>query len=541
MLALRTTPGIYVDVRTPLEPEPLPRMDIALFAGFASDGPLGKPVPVESVAGYEQIFGEADLELGRLGNDAVRAYLGSAVRAFFRNGGKRCWILRLAWGEFFDQRLVNHGVETLMNQANHLLYSLNEDHNPLGAALKGIHAALAETESSIFSVPDATYIGWKMSAKPQEDPSLESVPRTVPPPDESVVFSVCNPRKIAPPVLTGERVAEGILLHWTGDGNHILEESEDASFLTPAVIYSGPRQTILLRTSREQIRFYRVGDSNTLKISWPPGPLATLEPPATDADRLELHRQMLRICAARGDTFAVLSLPNTMHEEAAEVYGHSLAALLAVESQVRSYGALYHPWLTGREENSFDELTTSPPDGAIAGVIANRSFTRGAWIAPANEPLRGVIAIEPEIKAALDLVNVIEQKPAGFLVMSEITLSADPDFPAIHVRRLMMLLRRLVLREGVEYVFEPNNETFRRTVQRGFERMLERLFVLGAFAGQSPRRAFQVSTDNPLNTPRLQDIGQFIVELKVAPAREMQFIVLRLVQTADRLLLTEGA
>ena len=36
------------------------------------------------------------------------------------------------------------------------------------------------------------------------------------------------------------------------------------------------------------------------------------------------------------------------------------------------------------------------------------------------------------------------------------------------------------------------------------------------------------------------DLGRFLVELMVAPSREMQFLTLRLVQTADRLLLTEG-
>ena len=41
------------------------------------------------------------------------------------------------------------------------------------------------------------------------------------------------------------------------------------------------------------------------------------------------------------------------------------------------------------------------------------------------------------------------------MVLSADTLSDDPDLRPINVRRLLILLRRLALRLGATYVFEP--------------------------------------------------------------------------------------
>ena len=90
-------PGITFETwRAPL-PTPLPRMDVAAFVGFAASGPLDVPVPVESINEFHEIFGE-DLVLGieRNGNAVVYAELPPAVRQFFRAGGRRCWVVRVA-------------------------------------------------------------------------------------------------------------------------------------------------------------------------------------------------------------------------------------------------------------------------------------------------------------------------------------------------------------------------------------------------------------------------------------------------------------
>ena len=90
-------PGVRFEV-TPASPEGrLPPMDVAAFVGFAASGPLDTPVPVEDVARCREIFGP-DLPLARDPEDGslVHAALGQAVELFFENGGRRCWVVRVA-------------------------------------------------------------------------------------------------------------------------------------------------------------------------------------------------------------------------------------------------------------------------------------------------------------------------------------------------------------------------------------------------------------------------------------------------------------
>jgi phage tail sheath protein FI len=156
------------------------------------------------------------------------------------------------------------------------------------------------------------------------------------------------------------------------------------------------------------------------------------------------------------------------------------------------------------------------------------------------------VALTPAIPSAYrqqfqdSQINLVRQEPGGFLFLCESTLSQDPDLVPINVRRLLSFLRKTVLKVGVDYVFEPNNDSFRRGVQRGFEKLMDSLFRQGAFAGRVSRDAFQVVTDSSLNTQSAMDNGQFIVELRFAPSLPMRFLTVRLWQTADRTFVTEG-
>ena len=97
MVTSTRLPGIQFEVVAPPSDQTLVRMDIAVLVGFAASGPLDLPVMVEDIAQFEEIFGD-DLVLASGSDSAqpVYAYLPSAVRAFFRNGGKRCWVIRVA-------------------------------------------------------------------------------------------------------------------------------------------------------------------------------------------------------------------------------------------------------------------------------------------------------------------------------------------------------------------------------------------------------------------------------------------------------------
>jgi phage tail sheath protein FI len=81
------TPGVYyerVDASAPAIS--LLRTDIAGFVGIATRGPLHQPLPVQSWRQFQAYFGDF----------TGAGYLAYAARAFFENGGQRCWVVRVA-------------------------------------------------------------------------------------------------------------------------------------------------------------------------------------------------------------------------------------------------------------------------------------------------------------------------------------------------------------------------------------------------------------------------------------------------------------
>jgi phage tail sheath protein FI len=237
------------------------------------------------------------------------------------------------------------------------------------------------------------------------------------------------------------------------------------------------------------------------------------------------------------------------------------------ERRALSYGALYHPWAVSGAmppPRSNDTVAAAsslarrippasaqggqrvcPPDGIATGVLAARALLRGPWVAPANEPFRDVVALTPPIEtdAWLPLqdaqVNLVRADARGFLTLAADTLADQLEVRPINVRRLLILLRRMALQRGASYVFEPNGDTLRRSVERAFTMLLSDMFRRGAFSGATAAESFQVVTGGGINTDRDRDAGRFLVELRVAPSLPLQFLTLRLAQSGERLTVAE--
>ncbi len=81
------TPGVYYE-RVDANPPSIAaiRTDITGFVGIARRGPLHTAVPVQSWRQFQSYFGDF----------TGAGYLAYAVRGFFENGGRKCWIVRVA-------------------------------------------------------------------------------------------------------------------------------------------------------------------------------------------------------------------------------------------------------------------------------------------------------------------------------------------------------------------------------------------------------------------------------------------------------------
>jgi hypothetical protein len=102
---LRRLPGIRVTALQPAK-SLLPRMDVACFVGFAARGPLHQPVLIEDMQQFEEVFG-GPLLLAQSQGEEHTAYLLPTLQAFFGNGGRRCWVVRVANAE---EALLNQNI-----------------------------------------------------------------------------------------------------------------------------------------------------------------------------------------------------------------------------------------------------------------------------------------------------------------------------------------------------------------------------------------------------------------------------------------------
>lgn len=357
-----------------------------------------------------------------------------------------------------------------------------------------------------------------------------------------------------------------------------LQEAGDMGFQTTRVIAPSDFHSHRVSPSLASVRFYRVrivddADrgpwSNTVCIdpvnadNQPASPLSHFQ----RDELLDVHRAALRFCAARGDLLAVLSLPLKDRERDIDVWRSNLTSPLVDRSSfgasrgvddapivpplsigerfILRYGSVYHPWVV-RSAARGDEPTNSPrtaayipPDGFVCGTMARLALERGAWIAPANralvDSLGPVRELSPDgrVHLAGKQINVIHRVGRPTIADGADTLAEEHHLRPIGVRRLLILLRRLALREGETYVFEANNNDFRNQVRHRFERLLSTMFVNGAFAGGVREQAYRVVVDESVNTPQSVDRGRFIVELRIAPARPMAFLTVRLVQSGS--------
>ncbi len=86
-----TYPGVYIEEFTPGAPIGGVGTSTAAFLGPAIDGPLNKPTKITSWDAFLKQFGKEPLD---------GFYLWYAVRGFFENGGKVCYVVRVSNGKF---------------------------------------------------------------------------------------------------------------------------------------------------------------------------------------------------------------------------------------------------------------------------------------------------------------------------------------------------------------------------------------------------------------------------------------------------------
>jgi phage tail sheath protein FI len=216
--------------------------------------------------------------------------------------------------------------------------------------------------------------------------------------------------------------------------------------------------------------------------------------------------------------------------------------LLAIRpAQIDSANAaFYFPWLQILDPLTHTEMLI-PPGGHVAGIYARSDSEQGVHRAPANERVRGALSVQLTINTRQQEilnpigVNVIRSFPGkGILLWGARTLSTDPQWKYISVRRLVLFLEKSI-KQGTQWaVFEPNNEQLWNRINQQISAFLLTLWRIDAFRGTTPSDAFFVKIDRSTMTQDDIDNGRLIVLIGIAPVKPAEFVIFRIGLWTDK-------
>jgi uncharacterized protein len=239
---------------------------------------------------------------------------------------------------------------------------------------------------------------------------------------------------------------------------------------------------------------------------------------------------MIAHCEQMGDRLAIIDPPPGLNAQQIKEWRVDAAGYDS------KYAALYWPWVKVFDPATGENIFV-PPGGHMAGIWGRSDATRGVHKAPANEVVRGAIEVELNIsRPEHDLlnpegINVIRSFPGrGIRVWGARTLSSDPAWRYINVRRLFNYVEGSIL-EGTHWVvFEPNDMDLWGRIRRTINAFLYRVWLDGALFGATPEQAFYVKCDEETNPQEVIEAGQVVCEIGIAPVKPAEFVVFRLAQ-----------
>lgn len=203
------------------------------------------------------------------------------------------------------------------------------------------------------------------------------------------------------------------------------------------------------------------------------------------------------------------------------------------------YAAYYFPWIQVYDPEKGNIFV--PPSGHVAGIYARSDSERGVHKAPANEIVRGALGLKYTIsRPEQDFMNprgincIRNMGDRGIRVWGARTVSSDPSWRYINVRRLFLMIEQSIEIGTQWVVFEPNDETLWKRVTRNISAFLLRIYNSGALMGKTPEEAFYVKCDSETNPPEVVDAGQMVCEIGIAPVKPAEFVIFRIGQMAGQ-------
>jgi hypothetical protein len=445
--------------------------------------PSDTPVPIEAWSTFDSLF--AWERRAVTGSGALAAtYLGAAVRSFFAEGGRKCYVVSVGdpWPiEGFSVAAEEPALSEAEREAQRA--------ERIGALIPGYPRALdaspADPESwhgigHLFGLPDVSFVSLPDLADAVAGSPL---PRTLPP--------VSTPPQ------------------------QFLEcsEPEPESQDNPVRYFPAPRcdddgwasWTRALEVVRDAVTF---GRFEAQLLAAVPMPLPDTATSSGFIDRLTRpFLTEIDVGGARRSSFVQLA----------------------------------YPWPRTRGSQALPEALESP-DGVLAGVLARNALARGTYRSAAGLPLADVVDVVPKLPQAqlapprvgplasdrertlAERVTLLGRTPRGFELLSDVTLDATERYRPASVHRLVAAIVRAARRVGEGAVFEASGEGLWARVRTQLELLLLALYQDGALRGSRPTEAFDVRCDRTIMTQSDLDAGRVIAHVRFDAAAPIEQI-----------------
>jgi phage tail sheath protein FI len=509
------SPGVYVEeVDSGSRPIEGVGTAVAAFVGMALQGPANEPTLVTNWAQYTQAFGEF----------MEGSYLAHAVYGYFMNGGGSCYVVRVGADGNGSTTPAARGELTSGGDTKIGVYQVTAlESGPQG---DGITVEVADGGEG---APEESFkLTVKRGSKVEE--TFEGL--TTKRGRQNAVTVVNAQSKLI-------RLAEatvGGTLEKPAAGSVSLAGGAAKPSSAPARVTPDD----YVGDSADRTGFGGLEAVDTVTMVSVPDLMAAYQQGVIDLEAVKaVQLGMIAHCELMGDRVAIIDPPPNYNAQQIREWRMEGAGYDSKQA------ALYWPWI-----KVFDPATGQnifvPPSGHMAGIWGRNDGQRGVHKAPANEVIRGAIALELNItKAEQDLlnpngINCIRTFPGrGTRVWGARTLSSDPAWRYLNVRRFFNYLEKSI-QNGTDWVvFEPNDHTLWAKIRRTIASFLVMEWRKGALFGLTPGESFYVKCDDETNPAEAIDLGQVTCEIGVAPVKPAEFVIFRLAQFSGGVSLVE--
>ena len=499
------SPGVYVEeVDSGSRPIEGVGTAVAAFVGLAGKGPFNTPTLVSNWSQFVSTFGDF----------VTDAYLAHAVYGYFQNGGGNCFVVRI--GDDGSNGNEPREIESVPQAM-------------LGNRLRVV-ALDAGTRPGDIEVEITTAGG----DSPSDDMFKLVIKRGGQIVEEFDRATVGRGRQnVATMVNTDSKV---IRIEDQGTGAGVEKPTEGSiSLVAPPAPSPSPSPTLAtddyVGDVSDRTGFAGLEAVEEVTMLCVPDLMSAYQQGLVDLETVQaVQLGMIAHCELMGDRVAILDPPPGFNAQQIKEWRVDKARYDS------KYATLYWPWV-----KVFDPATAKmqyvPPSGHVAGIWGRNDDTRGVHKAPANEVIRGAVDLETQITrnehGLLNPVgiNCLRAFPGGGIrVYGARTLSSDPAWRYLNVRRLFNYLEKSVLNGTQWVVFEPNDDALWAKIRRTISAFLVNEWRAGALFGLTPDEAFYVKCDRETNPSEGIDAGQVVCQIGVAPVKPAEFVVFRLSQ-----------